>query len=204
MSIQIRPMATNERDRVAGLVAEAFAEREPLALHFGVTKNEMFQFCRPLLEAERDLFSVVAIDEKQDRVAGALICESFSCPEPAWEPDVLQRLEPILSFLQDLDHLFFSQCSIHPNEVFHDFMLATATEYCGRGIAAGLVRESNALARSKGFKYCLAETTGPISRHIFVEKLGYREQLVLKYEQPDGPFAGFGPSRFCSLVVKEL
>lgn len=107
-----------ERDIVAGFVAEVFADKEPLALHFGMTKSEMIQFCEPLLEAGRDQFSMVAIDEHRDRTVGALIGESFSCPEPAWEPDLVNRMEPILAFLQDLDDQFFAEGSISPNEVF--------------------------------------------------------------------------------------
>jgi GNAT superfamily N-acetyltransferase len=204
MKIRIRPIAPSECDLVAEMVAHVFAEREVLALQLGLTRVDMTKFCKPLMEAGRAEFSLVAFDEDQDTMAGALIAETFSCPEPEWDEHTRVRMQPILAFLDDADNRFFAGSSIPRDQVFHEFMLATASDYSGRGIATSLVRESNKLARHKGFKYCLAETTGPISRRILVEKLGYREQLVIAYDSAGGLLAGLGASKFCSVVMKEL
>ena len=113
--------------------------------------------------------SVIAIDVKNHRVAGAFIARDFFFFPQGFletfgpEADSDKSLRPWMSFLLHLDseaqraHLPLAQAKL--GDAVDLWLLGVHPDYRGRKIANHLVRLSLILAQSAGFKYATIEAT---------------------------------------------
>jgi hypothetical protein len=195
----------------AQILADTFSQGDPPALALGFSPAEMLQMLLPLMnDLVDEQLSIVACElNGNQRVVGCLLNERFGNPPPAaWDQDILNRFSPVFALLEELDSKFFAEHSDYDAAHYvHEFMLGSHPACGGRGIGSGLLQASQMVGKARGLRGAIAEATGPISQHVFVEKFGYSAKATVAYQsfefQGSKPFASITQVTNCVLVVKD-
>lgn len=190
-------------------LALTFTAGEPMTQHLAITLEDFRVFARPFcVKAVKDRFSVVARSQQTGKVAGCLISEDFMTEPPSGLRNIHPNFEPILSLLTQLDEIYKSQTTVIRDEILHEFLLGVYRDYKGMNIAHNLLKAGHVLGRLKGYKGFIAEATGPVSQHIFIEKNGYRVVGNIQYGEFEFGsvkiFAGITTCKSCKLVYRKV
>eukprot|EP01063_Lacrimia_lanifica_P033071 TRINITY_DN57_c0_g1_i1.p1 TRINITY_DN57_c0_g1~~TRINITY_DN57_c0_g1_i1.p1 ORF type:complete len:240 (+),score=21.71 TRINITY_DN57_c0_g1_i1:32-751(+) len=191
-------------DRAVAILAESFYSAEPLTGASGVTRASVEEFFAMLCPQMCDNgLSVVAVTEAGD-VAGVFIANDFATPPPpATEAFVQANPEwgNIFAILDAVEEFMTQNCVpggpksvATPGIVCHQWCMAVAPEFGGRGIGGGLARAVISNAAGRGFVCSFAEATGAFSAKLLCragmdvrEKWPYAEWAPEGVESP--PFA---------------
>jgi GNAT superfamily N-acetyltransferase len=133
-------------------------------------------------ECSKNRLSIIAIDEASGKVAGCL-----------WNRDAagelhedLMKIPPPMGYtleaLCEVERKFLESNSISYGNVFELWMLAVLPEFRKNGISASLVETSLEVARSKGFKKAVVETTGEFSFKS-MSKFGFQTTHQVNYKE---------------------
>lgn len=190
--VEVRTLTKEDIEMASEVCAGAFGTGlEPMCRSMGVNYDDFYEFTLEFLRARQhqDLSSVVCIDGKV--VACVCVEEHNSLVPPNWSPLLMQKMGPILSFLDAMDLDLPTHITGHgghgggvglgdaANPHAHTtpagpsaHMLLIASSVHGRGFAKLALDHAHHLARARGMRGAYAECTGPISQHIF-SKAGY-------------------------------
>lgn len=210
MSQQFKLMALNEQyaEQAAVILAKAFME-EPMQTVLDTTLEDNLEFMRHVVRHSIPTgLSVMAIDTTTDQVVGVNINKDLLEEPIGAEDSFSDKLLPIFELLDQLDQEFHKRYKVQANEVHHNLMMATDTNYRNNDLSSGFMKLCTDIAREKGFKTMLAEVTGPISFHITTQKLGFEEVYAIKYANfcfnGNYPFKGIKNAEYCHLVQRPI
>jgi hypothetical protein len=190
-------------DAVARVVAEAFAEYEPMMVSQNIPVDRMEEYLRsfgPLLAQEK--LAGVARDIETDEVVGALITRDFV--------DMLsdEGEGPINAILNALDRKYTRTRTIRRGKYLHLNLLAVARQHTGRAVAQNVVRLCLENGVQKGYRTAVTEATGLVSQHIFRETHGFVARHEIAYQtfryQGRRPFASIKEHRSVILMDKSV
>ncbi len=145
-------------DGVAECLANSFSEREPLARHLCITKDEILGFTRDLsTKAAKDNMSIVVIDEENsDRIVGCSIAGDLNSDFiPLHEYS--SNIQVIFSLIEELSAPFLSQH--HTKKIAHVWVTAINEKHSQKYIAQTAHIELAILLRNKGYRYYYCEIT---------------------------------------------
>ena len=194
--------------QTARILAEAFME-EPMQTVLDTTLEEVLEFMEHVVRHSIPTgLSVIAVDVATDQVAAVSINKDL-LEEPIGEHDTFSdKLLPIFALLDELDAVYHQRYKVGPNEVQHNLMMATDPKYRKHDISSLFFKFCTDIAREKGFKTMLAETTGPISFHICTQKLGFEKVHSTKYAdfcyEGTYPFKDIKAAEYCHLVHRPI
>ncbi len=199
-------LTATHQEAACRLMAKAFGSREPLVLHLGITEEEMYEFLVLALGTVRSSRSTIALAD--DKVIGLLLAESFADDPITLTPAQEERFAPIFELLNQMAEEFFVRHPVPRDQVHHQLMVSVDEGYKRHKVCENMIQHNNAMAAKKGFRYCLAEVTGPISQNVAIERCGYTLDRKYTYaELSQGAAARFQDmklSEFCGLVWRTL
>jgi len=149
----------------------------------------------------------VAKDET-GRVVGCLICADFAGDLPDGLDTISPKFTPIFCLLGELDERYKEKYPVERGELYHLFMGGVLKAYASAGLIRQLTHAAEMLARHRGFRGAIGEATGPISQHVYLSYLGYREVMALSYAEfafeGEKIFANITDCPSCKLIYKAL
>ncbi len=157
-------------------IIKTFANGEPMTKAMGITEQE-FQYFAEIFckKAVLDGLSIIAKDEKSNKVMGSLICEDFVTDPPEGIERISPKFYPIMALLESLNKKFKAQYDGKKGEMLHQFMIGVLKSSFGRNVAFNITSENNRLAQLLNFSGSILEATGSISQHLVLNKMGYKE-----------------------------
>lgn len=181
---------------------------EIMARVLGISAAEYLPYSeRVCRKAVRDGLSVGLRNRDTGRVVAFLIGEDFASAPLYSEMTLSHRFQPLLCLLEQLDEWYRERYGVVPGRIFHSYMLGVEPGHAGRGLATLVARESERLARARGFERVLAEATGVGSQRV-TEKLGYTRRFGIEYRsylfEGERVFASIEAPTHCWLVEKSL
>ncbi|MBM4252000.1 MAG: hypothetical protein FJ146_08520 [Deltaproteobacteria bacterium] len=209
-TVGFRVLGKQDVAQAASLLAAAFAHHDPLAVALQISSSEMREMIVPLLEASLgDELSVVAYDQSQpDKILGCVLAKNLGSDNPAqWSKSIVDRFSAVFGLIDELHQRYFqNQGPENMRQFVHESMVATDTRAAGRGVAQGLLKASAMNGRTKGYTGAVAELTGPISQHVFINKHGYQPVAAVSYRSFSfggaEPFRSIGGVDSCVLAIK--
>jgi hypothetical protein len=94
------------------------------------------------------------------------------------------------------------------NYTFYEYSTYVSSEYGNKGIASGLYKISEEYAISNGYKNIFTISTGPISQHIRINKLGFKllDEIDYKTFEFNGinVFSKITQVNTCKSLIKTL
>jgi ribosomal protein S18 acetylase RimI-like enzyme len=189
--------------------ASTFVAGEPMVSVLEIDNKDFLYFSEIFVKkAIADGLSVIAKDAVTGQVVGCMISEDFVTGPPQGIERVSPSLGPIFQMLGTLDERYKEHHPVKPGEIYHQFMLGVLGSYAGKGIGHQLTVESERLARNKGYKAIMCEVTGPVSQHIFLNQLGYKEVDAIAYHdfvyEGKQVFRDITACGSCKLIYKAL
>jgi ribosomal protein S18 acetylase RimI-like enzyme len=169
-------------DEMALLLADAFANYEPMARACGLPQRELFDFVKlfgPL--AARERLTPIARDAATGRMIGAFLTEDFASPAPEGFDQVSERFRPVLTLLARLDDEYLEGKAILPGQYLHLFMIGVDQGFTGRDVGQNLLACCLENAIRRGYVMAVTEATGTVSQSIF-RKAGFTERLRVAYK----------------------
>jgi ribosomal protein S18 acetylase RimI-like enzyme len=136
------------------------------------------------------------------------VCEDFVTELPEGIENISSNFNPIIALLCELDDPFKIENNVVPGQYLHMFMGGVYKEYAGSGIASGMTQFIEGHAKSKGFKGAVGEVTGPISQHVYIKQLGYKEISAIDYSnfkfEGENIFQNINECKSCILIAKHF
>ncbi len=208
--IAFRVMTEGDMAISTMLLAKEFANNDPLAVALNLSVCEMEEMIQPLLRAAlAEQLSVVAYDPTDpDKILGCILSKKLGASvETVWSDDITHRFGAVFGLIDELHHRYFiDDASLGGQKLVHEAMVATDAATAGRGVAQGLLRASAANGKLRGYSGAVAELTGPISQHVFINKHGYLPVAKVNYRsfkfRGVEPFASIGSVDSCVLAIK--
>lgn len=175
-------LQAKDLEQTISCMVNTFPEAEPMTKALGITPDEFFLFAELFCKkAVNDGLSLVAKENKTGNVVAFSIAEDFTGEPPEGIEKINDKFHPIMALLNDLDEEYKKANRVDEGEFLHLFMIGACGPYRNRRIVTTLVEKHLQLAKAKKFSGAIAEVTGPISRHIFVDKFGFDEKLKINY-----------------------
>ena len=187
----IVPLTSDCLEPAIAILARAFHEGEPTTTATGVTMAghlEFFELFAPQM-ANNDL-SYAAIDTTSGAVAGVLIAEDFSSPEPqpAGSVDALLARHPgfgaVFALIEQAEHSYLESRGggghVEALLYCHLWCVAVDPAFSRRGIGGALTRRALDAARALGFRETFAEATGAFSARALA-KCGMHAEATYPY-----------------------
>ena len=166
--------------QVSEVIATAFM-REPMTRTLNLSYQQVLtDFSKPVEKLASLGYSVVAVEKQTGKVIGACINKDYTI-EPVEEDNGYSDSMPIFALVDELDELAIEIKDAARNDVFHLYILAVNENYCNQGIGHALSEATYQVARQNGFKRICSEVTGPISQHITLNKVGFKEIARVNY-----------------------
>ncbi|MDO1447296.1 GNAT family N-acetyltransferase [Rhodocytophaga aerolata] len=189
--------------------ASTFVAGEPMVTVLDIAKKDFLYFSEIFVrKAIADGLSVIAKDAVTGQVVGCMISEDFVTDPPQGIELVAPSLGPIFHMLGTLDERYKEHHSVKQGEIYHQFMLGVLSTYAGKGIGHRLTIESERLAKAKRYKAIMCEVTGPVSQHIFLNQLGYKEVDAIAYHdfvyEGQHIFKHITACESCKLIYKAI
>jgi hypothetical protein len=190
-------------------IASTFLAGEPMTKALQIREQDFYDFVEIFVnKAITDGLSIVTKDKETDRVVGCLVCQDFNADLPDGIEKVAESFAPIFSLLGHLDERYKARYQVNKGELYHLFMGGVVKEYAGQGIIHQMTRQGEILARAYGFKAAIGEATGPISQHVYLKHLGYKEIDAICYDDflYEGAyiFKNVTDCKSCKLIYKAL
>lgn len=208
-NVVIQLMGPEHVEGAAKVVARAFM-REPMTRTLNLSYEQVFNdFSKPVEKLAPEGLSFVAIDQDSGLVVGACINKDYTVT-PVEDDNGYSDSLPIFALVDDLDEAATDLADAKADELFHLYILAVDGDYGGQGVGYQLADFTTRLAKEKGFKRICSEVTGPISQHITLNKVGFREIARVNYHdfiyQGKKVFADIDTTEVegCLMVLKDL
>jgi hypothetical protein len=187
-------------------ISSTFSQGEPMTKSLGIKKSDFDYFAEVFIKkAVKDEVSVVAKDSA-GKVIGCIVCEDFITDLPEGSEKISSSFDPIIALLGELDEKYKVENNVQPGQLLHMFMGGVYKEYAGMGVALGMTQFIESHTKSKSFKGAIGEVTGPISQHVYINQLGYKDVSSISYKtfQFEGKriFSNITECEGCKLIVK--
>ncbi len=179
-NVKVILMAPEHVDGAAKVVARAFM-REPMTRTLDLSYDQVFNdFRKPVEKLASEGVSYVAVDETSGHVVGACINKDYRVT-PVEDDNGYSDSLPIFTLVDELDAKATQLADLKLGELFHLYILAVDSDYAGQGIGKELAERTCDIAKQKGYKHICSEVTGPISQHITLNILNFKEIARVNY-----------------------
>ncbi|PPQ99383.1 hypothetical protein CVT24_009213 [Panaeolus cyanescens] len=208
----IRTLRKSDLAAVRDMVIKTFVYHEPAGRHLRFTEPEFYKLYdrfAPYINFNTSAVAEVVHEDSKARHLGVVSCH-ISVPLSA-PVDLEDLSEPrlLLGVFDELHKPFedaLKKRMISHDRVLHSLIGATKAEYHGKGVYKKVLAHfSEQVERDARWDAAVAECTSPITRHLKITQLGWKEECFIRYEdyEVDGkrPFAGLKGG--ASLVWKE-
>lgn len=181
MTLHYRLFQDSDGDAIAGLLADVFPRRDPLAVAAQITSAEFAAFVQTLLpQVSNEGLTIVGCHAETGEVAAVMLTTDAAKDSPEKLLEVSEKFAPVAGILGDLDDLYFAGRAPHPGEMLHLFLLGVSDRAAGQGVGQQLVMRALENGARKGYRVAHAEATNKTSQHIF-GKLGFAERAKIPY-----------------------
>ncbi|CAF2588052.1 unnamed protein product [Rotaria sp. Silwood2] len=172
----------NETDALicARLISEEFVQHNPIAIFDQLSAEEFFnERSWPfMMDVFDERLSFLARHRHSNEIVGAILAGDLFVHNQnhPYDEFAIPSTIPHQNLLEDMTNQFinndFDQ-QLEPRLVLHIGVGATRTEHSRKGVASGLRRLlCNYAHNSKGFQYAFVQVTNPITKHIYIDKMG--------------------------------
>ena len=175
-SISLEKLTNANIDEVFSGLCYSFAKHEVMGNILQLEPNDLVDLFEPIIKNSINT-SFIARDTTNNRIAGAIICNDFNLLSKLSEPHFAEKGLPIDRLLSSLENSFIKSEYHMPNtnnHTFYQFATYVSDDYGNRGIATSLYNISEKYAQENGYKNVLTISTGKISQHIRINKLGFK------------------------------
>ena len=210
MNLSFEKLNSSDKDEVLNGVSCSFAKYEVMG---GVLQLEPSDL-KPVFETminDSVNTSFVAKDISNNKIAGAIICNDFSYFSNLTESHFNSKGMPIESLLGLLENSFVKSEFHAPNKsnhTFYQYATYVNDDYGNKGIATKLYNISEQYAVDNGYKNVLTISTGAITQHIRINKLGFKciDEIDYKSFQFNGEnvFSNINQVKTCKCLIKIL
>lgn len=181
--VQYELFDISELHELAMMAADAFARYEPVISSLGISLEDFAGFVRLLgPKVEQEELTVIARDQKTDRIIGAMITDDFAVEPSENIRQFGDNFEPMWAVLDELDTQYKQGRILSQGEYLHLFLLAVDHRQSGKNIAKNLVKTCLKNGIKKGYKTGVVEATGVVSQHIF-RKFGFMDCFEAPYKK---------------------
>ncbi|NQZ10992.1 MAG: hypothetical protein HRT35_27885 [Algicola sp.] len=206
-AIQFELMTTDHIEEACKIVGRSFT-KEPMTESLGLSYEQVYsEFAKIVEELGPNGLSTVAIDSGSGDIIGCCLNKDFTMQPMSGDDDHSDALE-VFDLVDKLDETLPSLKTLKPGEMFHVYILAVDSDYCKQDIGLNLVKQAEVVARSGHFKQMIAEVTGAISQHIFIDNCGHQEVGRINYSDFEyhgsKVFETIDSAEACLLVRKDL
>lgn len=182
--IDFQILTENDLEAAIYCIESAFISGEPMFKALSLT-TEQFRsgvavICQRVLEQG---LSVIAKDNQSGKVVGCAIGKDFMTDMLDGTEAVSPKLYPVFHLLEMLDENYKAQHSVQPGELLHFLLLGVIKPFTNQGIGRLLTLELHHLAQKHHYQGVILEATGPISQHIFLNRLNYQEIDAIYYRE---------------------
>lgn len=207
LSCQI--MQQDDLDPAIRCMVDAFTHYEPMTKALKITSDEFYQLAKIVCEKSvKDQLSLVAKEKKTGNVVAFSVAEDLMSEPPEGIENISDSFQPIFALLEDLDRVYKRVNRPVKGGFLRLFMGGSCFIYKNRGIITALLEGHLQLAREKNFLGVVAEVTGPISRHILVDKYSFKEKNQIEYKSyvynGRKVFANIEDASACILIEKRF
>ena len=169
-----KTLQANDLEQTISCMVNTFPEAEPMTKALGITLNEFFSFAELFCKkAVNEGLSLIAKENKMGKVVAFSIAVDFTGGPPEGIEKINEKFHPLMALLNDLDEEYKKANRVDKGDFLHLFMIGACGPYRNRKIVTTLVEKHLRFAKAKKFSGAIAEVTGPISRHILVDKFGF-------------------------------
>jgi len=173
-TIQFVPMTVGHIEEVCKVVGRSFTQ-EPMTESLHLSYEQVYRdFAKVVEELGPKGMSIVAIDTTDGSIIGCCINKDFTMQPMCGDTDHSDALA-VFDLVDKLDDTVPELNNLKVGEMFHVYIVAVDRDHTKLNIGLNLVNKAEELARAGNFKQILAEVTGPISQHIFIDNCGYKE-----------------------------
>lgn len=179
----------NEKDAYlcAQMIAEEFTLNDPLTVFERITPQCFFDECSwPLLhDVYNERLSFLARHRSSGEIVGAIVANDlyFSYTKRVHDPARPANIMAANDFFDDMDDTFvcrdFGQ-NLQSNMVLHITICAVRTKHSGKGVNTQMnIILFDHAQKIRGFQYALVQVTNPVTRHIYMNKMGGEEVTIV-------------------------
>ena len=163
----------------AQLLAEAFAENNPLSVHRQAKAEDLFEYwLHPaIVDVLEEKLSFLVRHRPTNEVVATAIASDLSlyCEKHPYDPSAPASESAAGDFFDEMLDQFVRhefQQPVRANQVLFISVVGTRSSHAGRGLAEHLaVHLCNYARDQRGFEYAFVQAAHPGTRRIFLEKL---------------------------------
>ena len=184
MNISYEKLDICNFDEVLNGLCFSLAKYEPMGIVLELESNDLVSFFEPIIRNSVET-SYIAKDIVNNRIAGAIICNDFHYFTNLEEENISKKDEPIEYLLKTLEKSFMnSEYYIRniQNHTFYQYATYVSPDYGNQGIASNLYKISEKYAIENNYKNIFTISSGPISQHIRINKLGFKFLNEIDYK----------------------
>jgi ribosomal protein S18 acetylase RimI-like enzyme len=166
--IEIRSLNNSDISDATDCVVRNFARREPMTKLLGISEKECRDFFSQItLKAANEKLSLVARNRQTGQLMGCLIADDpgYISDSPN-EDSKSSKFDAIFAILDKVTEPLKTSNGIPKNTYYHVFMLAVEETFRNQRVGELLLLASLKLGKEKGFKFAIAESTGPGSARL--------------------------------------
>ena len=183
-TLDFQILTENDLESAIYCLESAFLSGEPMFKALSLT-NEQFSsgvkvICQRVVKQG---LSVIAKDSSSGEVVGCAIGKDFMTDMLDGTEAVSPKLYPVFQLLETLDENYQAQHSVQPGELLHFLLLGVIKPFANQGIGRILALELHEVAKTHDYQGVIMEATGPISKHIFLNRLNYQEIDAISYQE---------------------
>jgi len=209
IDVQCSTLSYRDIEEAVECIAKTFSLGEPMTSLLQITENEFRYFARIFIEkTAQEGLSVVARNAETGQFLGCIICEDYVTDLPEGIGMISPNFGPIVELLDTLGANYKADNNVAKGEIYHLFMGGVYPQYAGLNIAKTLTEHLENMARNKGYSKAIGEVTGPISQHVYIDKLGYSPVYDISYKdfifEGNTVFEAINSCESCILIVKDL
>lgn len=179
-------------------VVDAFAGREAMTAHIGITREEWLPYARRYCErAAAQGMSHVAVAGDSGKVA--CVCVSEDAVEPHMDVgDLSPKWRVVVEYLDQLTAKWPALDGLKAGRMLRMFIIATDPAFERRGLAGRLMEANLAAGWQRGYRGAILEATNRHSQRLAL-RAGFGVDVELSYadfSMPDGsrPYADYDMS----------
>ncbi len=190
-------------------VTNTFAVGDPLSRAVGLSIQDLESYIQVFMQRKlvTDGLSVVARDDSNGNVVGAILMGDFMTRKPEDMEGLSRKMLPYIAILDNLDRRYIANNDIQRGEVLHVFMAGVSDLQVNKGIGFQMLLKGYEIARSKGYRRAISEITGAASQHV-AEKYGARTLYKVLYRdfeyQGVRPFRTISECESCKLMYVDI
>jgi len=210
MNISFEKLEISYLEEVLNGLCYSFAKYEPTSVVLDLDNYDLKCVFEPVMKNCLNT-SFIAKDKINNKIAGAIICNDYNYFLNLDGHSFNQKGEPVGSLLASLENSFQKSeyyIADKTNHTFYQYATYVNDDYNNKGIATSLYKISEEYALEYKYKNILTISTGPISQHIRINKLGFKciDEIAYSNFQFNGVniFSKIKQVNTCKCLIKIL